>query len=505
MIHADMNFKAFDRMRKSRETYKNRFPVILFSFRDVNAKDFKTSESAVYSIIQQQFKEHSYLLTNNSLNLFNSLQLGMIMNGTSSIETVRNGIFSLCDFLGNVKKLIKENIAVILLVDDYDTPLRAAYMNNYLPEMSRLLSNVLSCLTTSPFVKKGIITGLYSISSGDIFPKRSTKIISVFNDQKRPYFGFTAPEVNNLLQGISGSVGMKDLTEWYALDSPVTKYNPWSVLYCLANKGALAPYWVRSSDSRLVSNLLSLIGVSEAVSFIYLVQGGIIEKFVHRSVPFEALTSEAEYFWTVLVHGGYLSANFVKEDSSRKIYSLVISNFEIKNEINHWCRTRLSEAVRKTTVKLAEFVKNTMHGEVEKIMDFLLECMQKTGIYYNFENPAHLGRYYTYFAALFTPLRDHYTITENQTEKNVNMRRRRCYSFVLEPKNYSTVGIIMEIEGANISTDMKKTAEMVLKRMKNGELPPHILTVCGKVLAIGMAFYRHNFEFSYDLIGAQVL
>ena len=151
---------------------------------------------------------------------------------------------------------------VILLIDEYDTPAHAAYVGGFYDSLIPFLRNWLSGgLKDNPYLERGVLTGILRIAKESIFSGlNNIGTFTILNKKFQDKFGLLENEVEELLQENHLSDRLEEMREWYngyRIGSCEKIYNPWSVLRCIANKGALAPYWVNTSENALMKQLLA--------------------------------------------------------------------------------------------------------------------------------------------------------------------------------------------------------------------------------------------------------
>ena len=220
------------------------YPVIFLSFASIKSNNFTDTKNDIVAVINGAFRSHSYLLDSDVLSdaekeIFESFDRyanNISVDKEIANETVYRALNNLSLFLSRYygKK-------VIILLDEYDTPMQEAYVNGYWEELvafTRSLFN--STFKTNPYLERAIMTGITRVSKESIFSDlNNLKVITVTNEEYSKCFGFTEKEVFDALdeQGISGEKEKVKL--WYdgfTFGKQKDIYNPWSIINFLENK-----------------------------------------------------------------------------------------------------------------------------------------------------------------------------------------------------------------------------------------------------------------------------
>ena len=208
-------------------------------------------------MVSETFRLHPYLLENSILDSAEKKDYQAIADRKGDQTLYHRSLYLLTQWLCRYHKK-----RVILLIDEYDTPAHAAYIGGYYDELISFLRNWLSGgLKDNSFLERGVLAGILRIAEESIFSGlNNVNTFTILSDNFQDKFGLTEPEVKKLL----AEYGLLDkwdaIRKWYngyRIGSCEGIYNPWSVLNCIAKKGALAPYWVNTSDNALMKQLIT--------------------------------------------------------------------------------------------------------------------------------------------------------------------------------------------------------------------------------------------------------
>ena len=248
-----------EKYRKLQGTY----PLIFLSFADVKKDNFKDTKNDIISIINEAYKQHSYLIGSNILtdaekgifDKFENYSKNTDVNKEISTEIVCRAIKDLASMLYRTfgKK-------VIILLDEYDTPMQEAYVNGYWEELVAFTRSLFNAtFKTNPYLERAIMTGITRVSKESIFSDlNNLVVVTTTSNQYETAFGFTEEEVFNALdeQGLSDK--KQEVKSWYdgfTFGDSRDIYNPWSIINYLKYK-KFTTYWADSSSNGLINNLI---------------------------------------------------------------------------------------------------------------------------------------------------------------------------------------------------------------------------------------------------------
>src|SRR3990167_4746223 len=230
-------------------------PVIFITFKDVKEDNFEKTYNNLALLISKEFKRHWPILS-SKLDEYDLKVYKEILNKSADIITLGDSIY----FLSN---LLREhyNKKVIVLIDEYDTQIHAAYMNNYYKQATEFIKGLLGkVLKDNVSLERSVLTGILRTAKEGIFSDlNNLKVCTILSDNYSDKFGFTTNEVFDLLKYKNLENQMDDIKYWYNgyhAGEDTLIYNPWSILECIRENGKLMRYWVNTSNNKLISKLL---------------------------------------------------------------------------------------------------------------------------------------------------------------------------------------------------------------------------------------------------------
>ena len=354
---------------------QGKWPVIFLSFADIKTTTFEDTRASLNQLLEKLYNDYDWMLrydrfTDRDRDLF--MSVGEKMNVTTAARSLQN----LC---GWMEKYYGKKVLVIL--DEYDTPLQEAYIHGYWNELVpyiRALFN--STFKTNPSLERGIMTGITRVSKESIFSDlNNLDVVTTTSDKYATAFGFTEEEVFAALdqQGF-GEAEKQEVKDWYdgfTFGAVTDIYNPWSVTNYL-DKGKLDTYWANTSGNGLVGKLLRT-GEPEIKSlFETLLHGGTITVPVDEQIIYNQLDTNPDAVWSLLLATGYLTivhAMTMREACdlySDRLYTLTLTNGEVRRMFS-----RMIQDWFRQSGGLSRFAKAMLQGDVRGMTRYLNDIM----------------------------------------------------------------------------------------------------------------------------------
>ena len=261
-----------EKYRKLQGTY----PVLFISFADVKETDFDQARKRICMILEELYNEYDFLLEGNLLNEKEKKNFQEVAGGMESSIAVA----SLKNLSGYMSAYYGKK--VILLLDEYDTPMQEAYMGGYWEEMAEFIRGLFnSTFKTNPYLERAIMTGITRVSKESIFSDlNNLKVVTVTSDKYADSFGFTEEEVFSALDEYGIPERKMAVKQWYdgfTFGKVTDIYNPWSILNYL-DTGRLAAYWANTSSNSLAGRLIREGNKSIKISFENLMRGKSLDR-----------------------------------------------------------------------------------------------------------------------------------------------------------------------------------------------------------------------------------
>ena len=349
--------------RKLQGTY----PVIFLSFADIKGNTFEMARQQICIKILDLYEENEYLLEGDMLGesekaFYKSVSMDM------SDAIISTSLNKLCVFM--YKYYGKK---VIIILDEYDTPMQEAYMNGYWDELVALTRSLFnSTFKTNPYLERGIMTGITRVSKESIFSDlNNLKVVTTTSREYATSFGFTEKEVFDALDEVNMSNEKAAVKEWYdgfTFGDVKDIYNPWSIINYLQT-GKIDSYWTDSSSNGIVNKLIKTGTPDIKEAMAVLISGGVIEKKIDEQIVFDQLDKNEEAIWSLLLASGYLCIESYKEVGrlKRKIYGLKLTNLEVERMFE----VMIEQWFGKEKFNYNGFVKSLLNGDIESMNEYM--------------------------------------------------------------------------------------------------------------------------------------
>ncbi len=343
------------------------YPVIFLSFADIKGNTFEMARQQICIKILDLYEENEYLLEGDMLGesekaFYKSVSMDM------SDAIISTSLNKLCVFM--YKYYGKK---VIIILDEYDTPMQEAYMNGYWDELVALTRSLFnSTFKTNPYLERGIMTGITRVSKESIFSDlNNLKVVTTTSREYATSFGFTEKEVFDALDEVNMSNEKAAVKEWYdgfTFGDVKDIYNPWSIINYLQT-GKIDSYWTDSSSNGIVNKLIKTGTPDIKEAMAVLISGGVIEKKIDEQIVFDQLDKNEDAIWSLLLASGYLCIESYKEVGrlKRKIYGLKLTNLEVERMFE----VMIEQWFGKEKFNYNGFVKSLLNGDIESMNEYM--------------------------------------------------------------------------------------------------------------------------------------
>lgn len=307
-------------------------PVIFLSFRGIKEPDMDSCLNRIKQLIQDEYARHYYLLESKKLLPFEMDYFKRIIDLKGDKADYGNSLEKLLKFLAR-----HYGKRAVILIDEYDAPVHAGFTNDYYEDIIDFMRNFLcgGLKDMDQYLEKSVLTGIMRIAKESIFSGLNnlgvyTLLAEEFNDK----FGFTENEVEELLKEFRLTGRYEGVRRWYNgyIFGNRVVYNPWSVINFLGSEGKeLKPYWLNTSDNRIVESLLSKGGKELKEELELLIRGEEIKKVVEENIILKDISIDEDLLWSFLLMGGYLKPTGKSREPGTELmsYTLAIPNQEV--------------------------------------------------------------------------------------------------------------------------------------------------------------------------------
>ena len=458
---------------------QGKYPVIFLSLKDLKATTWEEMEKDIKSTIASLFLEYEdlyYELGEFDKPLFKKIAIKEV-----DIENLKDALKVL------VKILYKKyNEKVVVLIDEYDSPLVSAYINGYYEKVKNFFKTFYSTvLKDNTCLQMGVLTGIIRVIKAGIFSDlNNLRTYTILSDVYTDSYGLTEEEVEKSLKDYGIEAEISKVKDWYDGykfgDSEV--YNPWSILNFLRFK-ELRAYWVDTSGNDLINDVLKKITKDTVRALERLFNGEGLRQNISGTSDLSKLLDENE-LWELLLFSGYLT---IEEKVDEDNYILRLPNKEVRTLYRKTFFERYFGRGNKLSDLMEALIENRIDEYEEKLQEILL-----TSVSYNDTKKGNEAFYHGLIMGMGLYLEGDY-ITKSNIESGLGR-----YDFSVEPKNKNKRAFIMEFK----STDsVEKLEEVSKEALKQIEAKKYDISLkqngIKEITYIGIAFCGKKIKISY--------
>jgi len=455
------NLSIWEDMRY--RSLQGNYPVIALSFASIKATSFEEARKSLYYLIEKLYNRFDFLVKSDCLNEKEKRfyeHISVDMDNYAAVSSLSTLSEYLCRYYGK---------PVIVLLDEYDTPLQEAWVYGYWKELAELIRSLFNAtFKTNPYLERAVMTGITRISKESIFSDlNNLEVVTATSEKYETSFGFTEEEVWEALREYGRYDERTKVKDWYdgfIFGRKQDIYNPWSVLNYL-DKRRLSAYWVNTSSNSLVDRLVRRGSKNIKMDVENLLKGGTLETRIDEQIVFDQLEQDETAIWSLFLASGYLKAeSFVlDEELGEELYRLVLTNKEVyimfKGLIRKW--------FSKSSAEYHGFMKALLRNDIEAMNAYMNEVAMATISFFDSgkrpSEEAEPERFYHGFVlGLIVDLSDRYIITSNR-ESGLGR-----YDVVIEPRKREDDAIIMEfkVRDPKKETTLEDTAAEALSQIE---------------------------------------
>ena len=477
-INEKENSYLFDGLNISKNKdalkYQNKYPTIFISLKEMKSLTFDAQISSFSNVIYELLDKNLEILSSDQLSDTTKDILNKLHNRSSCVEDLKISLRVITNALYTYYQQ-----KVIVLIDEYDVPLQAAYQNNYYEEMVEFLRSVFSsALKTNDALEKGVMTGCLRISKESIFTGLNNfTAYSVLNNISSESFGFTESEVKQLLKDYSLSEKMDEVKEWYDGYQFGNNeiYNPWSTLMYVKNitqDVSFKPisFWANTSGNDLVVKYIQNGDKKLRKEFDLLMNGQSLIKYIKPELTYREMDN-INNIYSFLLLTGYLK---VIKDRGENQYELVIPNKEVY-EI--YKQSFMSYFEDYTTSKKNELYQELVDGDAKKVNLLLNDILLRSISYFDNQE--------SFYHGFLVGLLNDYEVVSNKESGNGR------FDVCVLPENILGTIVLIEckhsISEDDLIDDAKEGARQIVEQKY---LEEHKFKKYENVIGYGISFYK---------------
>ena len=456
-------------LRKLQGTY----PVLFLSFAAVKTNTYENARRQICSLIASLYDENMYLLNGDTLNEREKKRFQAVtpeMNDADAVMALQNLCLFLSKYYG--KK-------VIVLLDEYDTPLQESYAHGYWRELTAFTRSLFNAtFKTNPYLERAIMTGITRVSKESIFSDlNNLEVITTTSEKYATSFGFTESEVFTALDEAGMSDQCDVVKKWYdgfVFGGKKDIYNPWSITNFL-DKRKIDIYWANTSSNSLIGHLIQRGNSAIKEAMEDLLSGKELVTEIDEQIVFDQLDDNMTAIWSLLLSSGYLKINQAPKDAaaSNQNYHLSLTN----HEVDVMFRRMIDGWFKKYTPNYNAFVKALLADDVRAMNHYINRIALETFSFFDTgKGPSASAEperfYHGFVLGLMVDLQDKYHITSNR-ESGFGR-----YDIMLEPVEIGqSDAIILEFKviDPESEADLNATVNSALEQIRHKQYDAQLL------------------------------
>ena len=469
------------------------YPVIFVSFAEVKCKNFEDAKVQLFEIFENEYSKHPYLPENHYLS-------GIINRREALKKEGKTYTVSTNELVGVMYQLSKYMFEhydkkVIILLDEYDTPMQEAWLNGYWDDIADLFRQMFGkSFKGNDYLYRAVLTGITRVSKESIFSDLNhIEVVTVSSESYADCFGFTQDEVYDALDEYGLSDQKLAVKEWYdgfTFGRYTDIYNPWSIIKFLKS-GELASYWVNTSSNGLVNSLMRKGDAETKMIVEDLIRGKSFKAKIDEQIVFSQLDGNSDAVWSLLLASGYLKTldiEVIDTESNRIwMYTLSCTNKETRIMFSQMVQGWFDTGDRSYNY----FIKSLLMNDKKGMNRFMNNMALKMFSY--FDSGTHPSQseperfYHGFVLGLMVDLESRYLLTSNR-ESGFGR-----YDIMLEPRDKNDNAYIIEfkVRDSDDEGTLQDTVDAALAQIEEKKYDTFLLekgVPADKIYKYGFAF-----------------
>ena len=487
MKNAEENRKLFEGLDISKSEYfkyQGQYPVLFLSLKDIKKSSWETCFSTIKRMIRSLYSEYKDVqecLDELELEDFKNIYFG------KEEAYYSTSLRFLCECI--YKHYGKK---VILLIDEYDTPLVAANMYGYFEGEARdfFRDFYSTVLKDNEYLEMAVLTGIVRVAKENIFSGlNNLYVYDTFDDGYPSYFGLTQKEVEEALKYYEIDFEIDKVKKWYDgyKFAGIEIYNPWSITYYMKNK-KIGPYWVNTSDNLLIYDTLKKGDLEIIEELKQLIERKELVKSLDKGFSFEDLKVSPGYIWSLMIASGYLRVvRKLNDDPFSTDYVVDIPNLEILS----FFEKDFIRRFMKDPDYFRELINSLVKGDMYRFEERLKYIFMTSPSHFDFKQEE--ANYHLFILGMLIQLKREYKV-----KSNLEVGYGRTDVLVL-PYDKNKLGFVFEFKISKNIEELEIKAEQALKQIdeKNYE----VIMQDEKIehyFKIGISFYKKDLAIKYE-------
>lgn len=464
--------------------YQGYYPVIALSFKDIKHTEWQDCKNSLLGLIVQEFRRHIYLLDSALLLASEKKEFNDVLARSATSDLYESALKSLSSYLHRY-----HGVKPIILIDEYDTPIHSGYINGYYDKIIMFMRNFLSAgLKDNNNLEFALMTGILRIAKESIFSGlNNLYVCSLIDELNSTMFGFTEPEVAEILEYYTLDSKRQDVARWYdGYNMGGTKmYNPWSINNYIASGGVFENYWVNVSSNDIIKDLFIHADETIKEDLEALITGQTITKDIKSTIVFQELEDQTDIIWSFLLFSGYLTYRNLVFGGDNPVADIYIPNKEVsslyKNIISLWFKRGTYKK------KYPHMLQCLVTGNIDEFTELFYEFVANTFSQFDVSGNEPERFYHAFVLGMMVGIEKEYEVKSNR-ESGLGR-----YDVMLIPFDTSKNGVVIEFK--KVSSYAQETLEIAVdKALKQIEAKNYVQELHARgiknVIKLAIAFER---------------
>ena len=462
--------------------HQGKYPVIFLTFKDVKFDSWESTLNKLSALLQAEYGRHSELADSTKLADYEKAYYNKIVSGSANEVDLSSA-------LENLSRMLYEHYGTntIIIIDEYDTPIQEGYSKNFYDKIIGFMRNLFSGgFKDNKFLAYGFLTGILRIAQESIFSGlNNLSVNTVLDDDYDSYFGFTYPEVRQMMEYYGCTNKGKELQQWYNgyLFGNQEIYNPWSVINYISKGCVPQAYWVNAGRNEIIEDVMKMTFEDVYERLSALMQGEKVVARINQTTVYRSLSDDSANIYSILLVAGYLKIvkKHLQADGSY-LCEIAIPNNEIaavyKTEILSYYAN--IGVIKDTTSNV--IAESLYSNDKDRLQKAVGEYMTKSISFYD---AGAEGFYHGLVLGLIALMDNQYRIKSNRESGDGR------YDVSLSPKDKKHAGIIMEIKWEKDldQAELYKLADKALSQIDDKHYDSEMLQDgVTDIIKFGMAF-----------------
>ena len=472
--------------------YQGKYPVIFLSFKDAHQSDWEDMYNSLCFTVKEEFLRHIELLSSNAITEYDKRYFKNIMDDNATTTDYQFA-------LGKLSSMLAAHYSskVIIIIDEYDTPIQQGHLNGYYDKVIGFMRNLLSAaLKDNDNLEFGILTGILRIAKESLFSGLNNLVVNTILDEKySSYFGFTSDDVSEMAAYYGMKEKLPEIKEWYDgyLFGSNEIYNPWSVISYINNNCKPKAFWSRTSGNEIIGQLIQNADSEIYKNLTLLLQGKEIQSIIDTDIIYPEINGNSDTIYSFLLVSGYLRiTRIISELNDNPICSVTIPNREIRSIFQKEILDQYTSLF--TGSILRDFESALRTGNTKNFTDTLQKYLLQSASSFD---TAQENFYHGTVFGMLAIMSDSYYISSNIESGDGRL------DVQLEPKDKTQTGYIIEFKaGKNLSEkQLDSLADDAIAQIHNNKYFTN-MTYHGikKIGLFGIAFSGKHVASKYETL-----